>query len=73
MSKPPKVNYCPEALDIAAEIEASEYDNDPNIAADITVVRTICTFAPETPDPDVGSTATSEPLTEEIPTATPAQ
>lgn len=40
--------YCPEALDIAAEIEASEFDNDPNIAADIVVVRNLCTFAPAT-------------------------
>ncbi|MDO8753510.1 MAG: tetratricopeptide repeat protein [Anaerolineales bacterium] len=40
----PKKSYCEEALAVAAEIEASEYDNDPNIAADIVVVRTICTF-----------------------------
>lgn len=37
-----KKNYCDEALAVAAEIEASEYDNDPNIAADIVVVRNIC-------------------------------
>jgi tetratricopeptide (TPR) repeat protein len=72
LSKPPKVNYCPEALDIAAEIEASEYDNDPNIAADVTVVRAICTFAPQT-DPDDEPTATSEAVPEETPTATPVQ
>ena len=38
----PKQNYCSEALDIASVIEASEFDNDPNIAADIVVVRNIC-------------------------------
>lgn len=37
-----KNNKCPEALDIAGMIEASEYDSDPNIAADVVVVRTIC-------------------------------
>jgi tetratricopeptide (TPR) repeat protein len=73
LSKPPKVNYCPEALAIASEIEASEFDNDPNIAADVTVVRTICTFAPETPEPEDEATATSEPGLEETPTATPTQ
>ena len=40
----PKNSHCGEALAVAAEIEASEYDNDPNIAADIVVVRTICAF-----------------------------
>lgn len=73
LSKPPKVNYCPEALAVAREIEASEYDNDPNIAADITVVRTICSFAPETATP-VESTLTSEStMTAGTPTATPSQ
>jgi tetratricopeptide (TPR) repeat protein len=73
LSKPPKVDYCPEALDVAAEIEASEFDNDPNIAADITVVRTICSFEPELATGAV-STATAEPaLTEGTPTATPSQ
>lgn len=73
LSKPPKVDYCPEALDVAAEIEASEFDNDPNIAADITVVRTICSVEPELVSGAV-SPATAEPaLTEGTPTATPAQ
>jgi tetratricopeptide (TPR) repeat protein len=64
LSKPPKVNYCPEALAIASEIEASEFDSDPNIAADIVVVRNICSFAPEAP--------ATEPATLEVtPTATP--
>lgn len=38
----PKNNKCPEALDIAQIIESSDYDEDPNIAADIVVVRNIC-------------------------------
>lgn len=38
-----KVNHCPQALEIAAVIEASEHIQDPNIAADMTVVRNICT------------------------------
>ncbi len=38
----PKKNYCEEALSIASIIEASEYDADPNIAADVVVVRNIC-------------------------------
>lgn len=69
LSKPPKVDHCPEALAVAGEIEASEFDNDPNIAADIAVVRTICSFGPQT-----DSTATAEPgMTEGTPTATPSQ
>jgi len=39
----PKKNYCDEAEAIADIISASEYDdNDPNIAADVVVVRNIC-------------------------------
>jgi tetratricopeptide (TPR) repeat protein len=59
----PKKSYCPEALDVANEIEASEFVSDPNIAADMVVVRNICSFAPETE-----STPTAEPAT---PTAQP--
>ena len=40
----PKKSYCDEALAIAKIIEDSIYDEDPNIAADIVVVRTICSF-----------------------------
>lgn len=65
----PKKSYCDEALAVAAEIEASEYDNDPNIAADIVVVRNICNSlitgvnlnviaTPETEVMDVTPTAT---------------
>ena len=62
----PKKSYCDEALAVASEIEASEFDNDPNIAADIVVVRIFCTFAPETP------TVTLEPaLIDTTPTAKP--
>lgn len=38
-----KVNRCPQALEIAAIIESSQYIEDPNIAADMAVVRNICT------------------------------
>lgn len=65
----PKQNYCTEALDIANIIEASEYDSDPNIAADIVVVRNICSSVTDTE-----STATTEPvMTDEtaMPAATP--
>ena len=51
LSKPPKVDYCPEALKVASTIEASPYDSDPNIAADIVVVRNICSGANVTPEP----------------------
>ena len=66
----PKKNYCEEALSIASIIEASEYDADPNIAADVVVVRNICagvnagvtgadiaTATPETEVMDVTPTA----------------
>jgi tetratricopeptide (TPR) repeat protein len=38
----PKNDHCDKALEIASIIEDSEFDNDPNIAADIVVVRNIC-------------------------------
>jgi tetratricopeptide (TPR) repeat protein len=57
----PKKNYCEEALAIASEIEASEFDEDPNIAADIVVVRNICSFAPET-----GATPSAEATPTEL-------
>ena len=62
LSKPPKVDYCPEALKVASTIEASPYDSDPNIAADIVVVRNICSGANVTPEPVISLTT---------PTATP--
>lgn len=37
-----KVNYCDQALEIADTVEGSEYISDPNIAADMAVVRNIC-------------------------------
>ncbi|HET7143681.1 MAG TPA: tetratricopeptide repeat protein, partial [Anaerolineales bacterium] len=57
-----KNDHCPKALEVAAEIEASEFDNDPNIAADIVVVRNICPLA------SGAGTATIEPV---IPDGTP--
>jgi tetratricopeptide (TPR) repeat protein len=69
LSKPPKVNYCPEALSIADEIEASEFVSDPNIAADIVVVRNICSFAPvDTTQPTANPEAV---ITDATPTVTP--
>jgi len=65
----PKKSYCSKALAIASEIEASEFDNDPNIAADIVVVRNICSFSSEVGS-DVSVTATSEPI-DVTPTTTP--
>ncbi|NOH00655.1 MAG: tetratricopeptide repeat protein [Chloroflexi bacterium] len=38
----PKVNYCPQALEIVEIVESSQYIEDPNIAADMVVVRNIC-------------------------------
>ncbi|NWF64916.1 MAG: tetratricopeptide repeat protein [Chloroflexi bacterium] len=58
----PKVNYCPQALEIAAGIEASEYIQDPNIAADMAVVRTICNFDAETESSTPAATSTPEPI-----------
>ncbi len=55
----PTKSYCDEALAVAAEIEASEYDNDPNIAADMGVVRIFCTFdSGENTGVNVNATAT---------------
>ena len=67
----PKKSYCSKALAVASEIEATELDNDPNIAADIVVVRTICNFDTET-TPDANATATIEPtIVDDSPTPTP--
>ncbi|MCB9111179.1 MAG: tetratricopeptide repeat protein [Anaerolineales bacterium] len=66
----PKVNYCPQALDVARIVETSEYISDPNIAADMAVVRTICTFDPEPTSSASSSTPTTEPAMVE-PTPTP--
>ncbi len=67
LSNPKGQSYCPEALEIASEIEASEFDSDPNIAADIVVVRKICSFTP-----DIGAGATLEPvILDGTPTASP--
>ena len=55
-----RVNYCPDALDIADIVEASEYIEDPNIAADMTVVRTICSFESAVETPTGETTPTPE-------------
>ena len=59
----PKKSYCDEAKAIAAEIDASEFVSDPNIAADIVVIRNICNFDAETP--------TTTPATDGTPTVAP--
>lgn len=52
----PRQSYCPEALAVASLVEASPYISDPNIAADMVVVRTICSF-----DADATARAGSTP------------
>jgi len=66
----PSNSHCSDALDIADEIEASEFDNDPNIAADIVVVRTICSTLNDAPAAGESPAATPETL-DVTPTATP--
>jgi hypothetical protein len=68
----PKVNYCSQALDLADFIEASEYISDPNIAADMVVVRTICAFDTDASTTPVASpSGTAEPAMDMTPTPTP--
>ncbi|MBI2331828.1 MAG: tetratricopeptide repeat protein [Chloroflexi bacterium] len=67
----PKNDKCPQARKVAAIIENSEYIQDPNIAADMAVVRTICSFSSGTTSTGSESapTATAEPaMTEPTPT-----
>ena len=66
----PKNNKCPQALEVAAIIENSEYISDPNIATDMAVVRTICSFSPETTNTGSEPTPTAESATPEV-TPTP--
>jgi tetratricopeptide (TPR) repeat protein len=61
-----KKNYCPQALAVAAEIQASTFVSDPNIAADIVVMRNICSFDSATPAATGGPVIVSG-----TPTATP--
>jgi len=58
----PKVNYCKEALAVADIIAQSDLSSDPNIAADIVVVRSICSFTPAVSTPQMdASTPTVAP------------
>ncbi|MCE9645684.1 MAG: tetratricopeptide repeat protein [Chloroflexi bacterium] len=61
----PKNDHCDKALEVASKIEASDFDNDPNIAADVVVVRSICPLASQEPtatlQPVLSGTATSSP------------
>ncbi|MBI5351739.1 MAG: tetratricopeptide repeat protein [Chloroflexi bacterium] len=54
----PRLNYCSEALSVAAEIQASEFVSDPNIAADLVVVRSLCNSNADTPTPAITPTVT---------------
>jgi hypothetical protein len=58
----PKKDYCVRALKIASEIEASEFNKDPNIAADVVVVRNICSNSPADVNLGADTTATVEPM-----------
>lgn len=60
-----RVNYCPDALEIAGIIEASEYIQDPNIAADMVVVHKICS------NDTASAVTTTTPVAGEAPTVTP--
>jgi len=64
-----KKNYCEEALSIGNIIEASEYDSDPNIAADVVVVRNIC--AGVNSGTSVGGEVTATPEAGATPTVAP--
>ncbi len=67
-----KKNYCEEALAVAEIIEASEYDADPNIAADIVVVRTICASVNSgVTGADISTTTPETEVMDVTPTAAP--
>ena len=67
----PKQSYCDRALAVASEIEASEFGKDPNIAADIVVVRNICSNTPETPTATTTATTPESTATKTIKPAKP--
>ncbi len=64
----PKDDHCAKALEVAQVLEDSEFDNDPNIAADIVVVRKICPLASQSDATATLDTVTVDAVT---PTATP--
>jgi tetratricopeptide (TPR) repeat protein len=70
-----KSPHCEEALEIAQIIADSDFDSDPNIAADIVVVRNLCDPNFVDPNPPTATptpTLTPEPgVIEETPTASP--
>jgi len=63
----PRDNKCDEALEIARILETSEYISDPNIAADMVVVRNICNSLEES----INATATPQPTGTPESTPTP--
>lgn len=65
----PKVNYCEQALEIARIVETSEYISDPNIAADMVVVRNICrSLETGVNIQDIVNTPQAETMTDATPT-----
>lgn len=63
-----KSPHCAEALSVISEIQNSEFVSDPNIAADVVVVRNLCSSAPSN---TIASTQTPFPTLEVGPSATP--
>ncbi|HCB00929.1 MAG TPA: hypothetical protein DEP19_00970 [Anaerolineae bacterium] len=63
----PRDNKCAKALEIASIVENSEYISDPNIAADMVVVRNICNSLEES----INATATPQPTGTPESTPTP--
>ncbi|MCC6259809.1 MAG: tetratricopeptide repeat protein [Anaerolineales bacterium] len=66
----PKTPHCDEALAIAKIIADSDFDEDPNIAADIVVVRNLCTNDPNAPTATPQPAPTNEPVNTLEPTLT---
>ncbi|MCC7119415.1 MAG: tetratricopeptide repeat protein [Anaerolineales bacterium] len=66
----PKTPHCAEALEIAKIISDSDFDEDPNIAADVVVVRNLCTDDPNAPTPTLQTAPTNEPVNTLAPTQT---
>lgn len=66
----PKSPHCSEALEIAQIIADSDFDSDPNIAADIVVVRNLCDPNFVDPNPPTATPTLIPTLDATIPTST---
>lgn len=66
----PKSPHCGEALDIVDIIASSDLDSDPNIAADIVVVRNLCDPNFVDPNPPTATPTIIPTLDATIPTST---